>query len=324
MGLVLLALTAAMGPVLAQEADIATLQARLQAACPLQWEALTVEIDPTQVTGDVWAGDGADRSAFTDFVAAEMGASAPDPAGLEAMADDLPTVAAECATQRLSLLDALIARLPGDVLRALNAVADELAAALAAVELGGWQVGDVRFTGRAEAADGWLFLSGQRLGADGSGADLAGEDYRELFELARSWAPNSGAEDFDAGDLVQLPDGRGRALAGADAMGGTAAGVLAAGAAPGAATHTLTSAEMPSHSHSMNSAGSHTHRVRKVTGPSGANGIDKVESGFGNDWHSGTVEAAGAHTHSLSSSGGAQPHAIVQPTLVLNVEMKYR
>ena len=176
-------------------------------------------------------------------------------------------------------------------------------------------------------AEGWLFLIGQSIGNTGSGADLEGADYESLFDLARTWAPNLGTEDFSTGGIVFLPDMRGRAIAGLDNMGGTSADRLTAAAADqvggslGAESHQLIESEMPSHSHGMNSAGNHSHSYTDVStvsgsslGPGGSRGDSSVNR---------TTATSGNHTHSIQSSGGDQPHPIVQPTILFNVEMKY-
>ncbi len=308
--------------------DLSTLGQRVVSACPAIWEDIKAAIEPESVSGDPWQADATDRDAFIDFIEAELGLNAPGPAELEAMADDIATVAAECATQRLGLLDGLVDKLPNDALAAIDAVTEQLSQSIGGLDNDGFLVGDVRFTGRPEPAEGWLFLVGQSLGNVDSGADLAGEDYQALFDLARTWAPNTGSEDFASNDVVVLPDMRGRVLAGLDNMGGTAANRLTAAAASqpggsiGAQSHALSVDEMPSHAHGMGGAGNHAHSYEDVR-PVGGSTID---SGSGKGTASDTkwTSTTGYHVHSIYSTGGGQAHPIVQPTLALNVEMKYR
>lgn len=308
--------------------DINVLNQRMLDACPGLWEDIRDDIDTGAIDGDHWQGNTADRDAFIDFISSEMGAAAPGPEGLDAMADDLATVAAECATQRLGFLDGLIDKLPGDALAAIEAVSEHMQGAASALSQDGFLVGDIRITGRLDPAEGWLFLAGQSIGGTDSGADLEGDDYQALFELARGWAPNSGAEEFGNGDVVRLPDARGRVIAGLDNMGGTVAGRLTDSAASrladglGAETHQLAVSQIPSHSHGMGSSGNHSHSYTDVSTHSGSS--IAYGSGRGDSSQTRVTASAGNHSHSIHSTGGNQAHPIVQPTIVFNVEMKYR
>lgn len=312
----------------ASSLDIAALNQRVLDACPAYWEDVRTAIDPESVVDDHWQADAADRDAFIDFIETELGLSAPDPADLAAMADDIATVAAECATQRLGLLDGLIDQIPTDALAAIDAVSSQLEGIQGSLGNDGFLVGDIRMTGRSEPADGWLFLAGQTIGAVGSGAELEGDEYEALFELAKTWLPNSGTEDFAAAGVVTLPDLRGRVIAGVDAVGDAVAGVLddpaarQAGGVLGAQSHALTVGQMPSHSHGMNSTGSHSHSYTDVSTHSGSS--IQYGSGRGDSNQSRTTGSAGNHKHTIYATGGNQPHPIVQPTIVFNIEMKYR
>jgi microcystin-dependent protein len=109
-------------------------------------------------------------------------------------------------------------------------------------------------------------------------------------------------------------------------MGGTDAGRLSIsntlGTATGAETHTLSSAEMPSHTHTQN-AHSHT-----VTDPrSNIGEPDWVRFGT-----SGPLYDIDANSRSLSASsetatnqntGGGGSHNNMQPTIVLNYIIKF-
>lgn len=165
----------------------------------------------------------------------------------------------------------------------------------------------------ASAPDGWLLCHGQAV----SRADYAG-----LFAvIGTTYGAGDGSTTFN------LPDIRGRVIAGIDNMGGTpanrltAAGSFAAttpGAAGGSQTHTLTEAQMPAHKHSGTTSedGEHTHTID--TGDDGGGGarVDSVPL------MNGTVSTnpAGSHNHEFetSSVGGGQAHPNVQPTIALN------
>lgn len=94
-------------------------------------------------------------------------------------------------------------------------------------------VGEVKMILGSSVPGGWLALNGDTLGDSTSGADHAGDDYKNLFyylygQLADSEAPVSGgrtdvATDWNAHKTLTMPDARGRVLIGA----GTGAGLTA-------------------------------------------------------------------------------------------------
>lgn len=141
------------------------------------------------------------------------------------------------------------------------------------------------------APNGWLLCYGQAVSRT---------TYSALF-LAIGTTHGAG----DGSTTFNLPDLRGRTVAGKDNMGGTAAGRLTSavtgstlGAAGGAQTHTLTTAEMPAHSHSITSDVS---SGTKAGGINSSNNIGGYETG---------------------STGGGAAHNNTQPTIVLNYIIK--
>lgn len=156
--------------------------------------------------------------------------------------------------------------------------------------LGGAEIGDVKFTTRATPSPGWLLCYGQAVSRT---------TYAALFgAIGTTYGTGDGTTTFN------LPDLRGRVAAGKDNMGGPPASRLTSGgsgvdgttlgAVGGAETHTLSVAQIPSHTHSLAAAAG-------AGGNSAAGG-----AGYGYPT-SGTTGSQG--------SGGAHNNA--QPTIVL-------
>lgn len=158
------------------------------------------------------------------------------------------------------------------------------------------------------APSGWLLAYGQAVSRT---------TYSDLFSaIGTTYGSGNGSTTFN------LPDLRGRTIAGQDDMGGTSANRLTnqsgglngdtLGATGGAETHTLTTSQMPSHSHTLGSSA----LLKTVTSTSGSNvGPSKAsQANTSNDsgFISGSTEAAG--------SGSA--HNNVQPTIILNYIIK--
>ena len=151
------------------------------------------------------------------------------------------------------------------------------------------------------APAGWLMCYGQAVSRT---------EYSALFTaLSTTYGSGDGSTTFN------IPDLRGRAIAGVDNMGGTAASrltstVLSAsntlGATGGTQSHTLTSAQsgVPAHSHTVQVANVHT-----FTGIIGSTG------------HGGTV-TYNATTLDNTAANASQAHPITQPTIVLNYIIK--
>jgi len=187
--------------------------------------------------------------------------------------------------------------------------------------------------------DGYVRLNGLTIGNGSSGAtERANDDtkplYLYLYEyLEDAVAPVSGGRganaetDYAAGKPIALPNFQGRTLAGIIGMGGSASTILdavtftagakdKAGSTAGAATHTLTEAQMPAHNHPgsvTDVQGEHTHGY--LQNPSQSN-YGGGPSSSGADPTSGTTSPAGAHGHNLAltTSGGGTAHNNMQPT----------
>jgi microcystin-dependent protein len=149
------------------------------------------------------------------------------------------------------------------------------------------------------APDGWLFCYGQAISRT---------TYADLFTaISTTFGVGDGSTTFN------VPDIRGRVIAGKDDMGGSSANRLTdqtggldgdtLGDTGGAETHTLTEAQMPAHTHTQNAA-----TVLNLGGST-----DLVAGGGAAD------DGLGGTT---ASTGGGGAHNNVQPTIILNYCIK--
>ena len=166
------------------------------------------------------------------------------------------------------------------------------------------------FAGAAPPA-GWLLCYGQAVSRT---------DYADLFAaIGTTYGAGNGTTTFN------LPDLRGRVVAGNDNMGGSAAnritsagsGIAGAtlGAAGGSETHTLTTAQMPSHNHGVTDP-SHAHSytaglIASAFTPRGTNGD-------GTDINNNPATNSAFTGISIQNAGGGGAHNNTQPTLILN------
>jgi microcystin-dependent protein len=160
---------------------------------------------------------------------------------------------------------------------------------------------------------GWLFCYGQAISRT---------TYATLFAaISTTYGSGDGSTTFN------LPDLRGRVVAGQDDMGGSSANRLTGasggvdgdvlGGTGGAETHTLTTAELAVHSHanSLNDTG-HTHTISPTY--TGVNsGAGSARSTFDPaSTNTGSATTGISITNANAGSGNA--HNNVQPTLILN------
>jgi microcystin-dependent protein len=144
-----------------------------------------------------------------------------------------------------------------------------------------------------------------------AGQSVLVADYGDLYDVI-------GFTYGGSGSSFNLPDLRGRVIAGQDDMGGTSADRLTGlsgglngdnlGATGGSETHTLTALELPQHTHTFsgtvsrdgNSAGSPTEIVMDDDSNLTASNVTTANGG----------------------NAGDQPHNNVQPTIILNYIIK--
>ena len=156
----------------------------------------------------------------------------------------------------------------------------------------------IPYAGQTAPSADWLLCDGAAIARQASGSNTP------LFTLL--------GETYGAGDgssTYNIPDLRGRVIAGQDDMGGASANRLTGqsggvngdnlGASGGTETHSLSVAEMPAHTHTYN----RRHLAAEtVSGGSGA--------------------SVGQEDVATSSTGGGGAHNNVQPTFILNYIIK--
>ena len=72
--------------------------------------------------------------------------------------------------------------------------------------------------------------------------------------------------------------------------------------------HTLTTTEMPSHTHTISSSGAHGHTNKYMANISGTKGNRDLPDGSGNKKQSSVILSSGNHTHTPANTGGGGAH----------------
>lgn len=162
----------------------------------------------------------------------------------------------------------------------------------------------------ATPPDGYLFAAGQAVSRI---------TYADLFALIGTVAGVG-----DGSTTFNLPDYRAAVAAGKADMGGTLKTLLSdfaaatLGAIFGTQNHTLTTAQMPGHSHALTDPGhSHDYAAIQFGTP------NFLDTGSGARSGTGTTQAASTGI-TIASAGGDAAHPNVQPTIVCNKIIRVR
>lgn len=159
------------------------------------------------------------------------------------------------------------------------------------------------------------------------GSAVSRSAYASLFSaIGTTYGTGDGSTTFNLPNLKgRVPVGRDSAQTEFDTLGETG----------GAKSVTLSSSQIPSHTHSFSattsSNGAHTHEYI-IQNPGWVSGsfnsvlMGALNNQYTNGAVKGTVESNGAHTHTFSgttgATGGGEAHNNLQPYIVLNYIIK--
>lgn len=158
-------------------------------------------------------------------------------------------------------------------------------------------LGDLKWSARSTDHIGWVQCNGRALSRS---------TYAELFEvIGTTYGAGDGTTTFN------IPDCRGRVLGGAGSSAGLTARAL--GTTVGTETHTLTTDQIPSHTHTINDPG-HTHTYVNNTNDQSTDNAFSTESAADNADLSKTTGTSTTGI-TINNAGGGQAFNIMQPTI---------
>jgi len=282
----------------------------------------TVSHISTVFATDLAAGKWLLIASFESATSASVVTYDPTAAGLTStnVQAALNEIDAKADTALTAIADLDATQIPFNPVGMLNADATNIDGTLrdldAAITASTLPAGIVTSFAGATAPTGWLLCFGQAVSRT---------TYARLFTaIGVTHGIGDGTTTFN------LPDGRGRTPAGKDDMGGVSANRLTAqpgglngdtlGATGGAETHTLTAAQLASHTHGVTDPG-HSHQYGRPT-----SSIDNDRGTSGSLWsidNSETVNTGTATTGiTIQSAGSDGAHNNVQPTIIFNTIIK--
>jgi hypothetical protein len=206
-----------------------------------------------------------------------------------------------------------------------------------------FQTGDVMWLDVDATRSGWVRENGRTIGSASSGAtERANADTEALFNWLWQNFDNaicavnggrgaSSAADWSANKTIATPNKRGHIVGGLDTMGNSAASSFTgvpvvsgststAGSVVGETLNTLTTAQMPSHTHSGTTGSesvTHTHTYdRASSAVNAAGGLDVSASSSVSSSTTGSASQPHTHAFTTGSSGSGTAHNNVQKTVL--------
>lgn len=163
-------------------------------------------------------------------------------------------------------------------------------------------IGEIRAVGFNFAPPGWLTCNGQLLSIN---------QYPALYTLIGTSYGGNGQTTF------AIPDLRSRVMPHAQA-GAPGLSSYILGQTGGAETVTLTSNQLPAHTHNYSLGMAATTAGSLSDDPAGKRPAATSNNTYASSAQSGKNLAASAVTGSLANAGGGQAHSNIQPVLALN------
>jgi microcystin-dependent protein len=267
----------------------------------------------------------ADMNENNQDIATELTASLPIN-GVKAMTAPLPLSSGTAALPSLTFsadTDTGIYRVGADQLGiTVGGVLVNTVASTGISGFGATPIGGLMPYAGLTAPSGWILCYGQAISRT---------TYAALFAIiSTTYGTGDGSTTFN------LPDLRGRTIAGQDDMGGSSANRLTnqtgglngdtLGDTGGSETHTLTTAQLASHTHTGttgNESATETHSYLQTisnttSGAAAGVSFDAITSLATTGATTGSQSANHTHDFTTAAAGSGSAHNNVQPTIILN------